>query len=238
MKKIGSVLGIFVAAVFLLAVTPAKAADVGEPIVDGPLTFHGGYAGLVSGWGWADAKYEPLLQLQLNGSDSSHNLPGGLAGITAGFNWRAGPVYFGVEGDITTMWFSKTFDCGVVCNHLDLDALATARGRLGWVFGEQERWSVYATGGVAHLWGDHGLHHLQPVANFEETTYVVGVGGEAYLIEGSNWISSKLEYLYVGADLDLGGCRTIRQPCYIIRDDGRLRLKGIHLIRWGWNVHF
>ena len=43
-------------------------------------------------------------------------------------------------------------------------------------------------------------------------------------------ISSKIEYLYVGADM--------YREVWADRAGGRFRLNGLHLIRWGWNVHW
>ena len=47
--------------------------------------------------------------------------------------------------------------------------------------------------------------------NFENTTYTVGGGVEGYLMEDSTWISSKLEYLYVGLDLDRPSSKAVRE---------------------------
>ena len=88
----------------------------------------GFYAGVVGGGGWADSD-------QSNGSGIASggiNQTGGTVGGTIGYNWQAGNVVFGLEGDGSWAHVSGStmVGCSPQC-FTDIDAIGTARGRLG-----------------------------------------------------------------------------------------------------------
>lgn len=191
-----------------------------------PPRFQGPYAGLVSGYGFADPNFT------YNGTPFDVDMAGPLAGITAGSNWNLGSFVLGIEADAQVLGLSKNTTCGGLCNvSVDADALVTARARAGWLLGSEDQFMVYATGGLGFVWLDTVNNGgAQPnETQWNETTYVVGGGFEGYVM-GTDWISTKLEYLYVGANSN-------RNFLINTGDAGRIGFNGIHVFRWGWNIH-
>jgi opacity protein-like surface antigen len=153
-----------VAAVALLLTNPiaAKAADI--PIEPEPMLYDwsgiyiGGHAG--AGALGTEGRYK-------NDTDSAMDLGalggeiGGVFGGQVGFNWQAGGIVFGVEGDISVPnWDSwviaaedlpADFESGDTRIALDTDYLASVRARLGWA---DDNVLFYLTGGVAWFEGD------------------------------------------------------------------------------------
>jgi len=188
-------------------------------------SFIGGYAGLVGGYGIVNERWVN----QFNGL-ADPDLNGVLAGVTAGFNWRSGSLLVGLEGDVNRLAMRGITDSPAA--FVELAGIATARGRLGWIFGKNDQLAIFATGGVAHLWGAATNPAVSPPTfGFDQTGFVVGGGLEAYLMN-SDRISSKLEYLYVG--LNLNKTFPFAPPVGV----STLQIGGMHLFRWGLNVHF
>ncbi len=227
MKLLKVLRGLAVACGVVAAVNGAQAAG------DEPDKFNGLYAGLVSGIGftdgsWADGSFPPV--------STNLDLDGGLAGITAGYNWRHNDLLFGVEADITTMGLGQNnIPCGALATcSVDMDAMATIRARLGWVFGSTGQFSVYATGGLANVWLDTVSPGAGPGAKHSDLTYAVGGGFEGYVMD-TNWISTKVEFLYVGLDVN----KSFNAPVItVVSGPDRIRLEDLFVARWGWNVHF
>lgn len=207
----------------------ALAADLAfkaPPAPDGGWT--GLYAGFHAGWGWAaDATgtassafaasaispFEPVT-LPLSSS-------GAVAGVQLGYNWQFAPRWVvGVEGDIsatglkTTQGASTTSGmatctvpgaaCGSVTMTQDVNWLATARGRLGYVIGPG---LAYVTGGAAFAnVGDKAdatqvflvtSTYYPATANTTKPGWVLGAGYEFML--GNDW-TLRAEYLHYGFD--------------------------------------
>jgi outer membrane immunogenic protein len=120
-------------------------------------------------------------------------MSGGLIGGTLGYNWQAGPLVYGLEGDIDWSNIRGSGVCGGIGCSTRNNWLGTARGRLGYA---ADRFMPYVTGGFA--FGDIS----NSAAGFADarstkTGWTVGGGIEAAL--AGPW-TAKVEYLYV----DLG----------------------------------
>jgi outer membrane immunogenic protein len=178
----------------LVAAQCAVAADLSlaplykAPPAPVPQTFNwtGFYLGANGGGGWGHSWW--------NGQGSGLGLPGGQAGGTLGYNYQAGNVVFGAEGDIDWSRFAGTNSSTLCPGCSTSDSwLSTARGRIGYSF---DRVMPYVTGGLAV--GDiaaaaPGL----PGATSTNAGWTLGAGLEVAL--PGNW-SAKAEYLRV----DLG----------------------------------
>jgi outer membrane immunogenic protein len=171
----------------------AQAADIPPP-VRAPATapamvpiynWTGFYIGANGGGGWGHSKWD---------STDGFNVSGGLIGGTIGYNYQAGQVVWGVEGDVdwSNIKGSTNTLCPLGCETSNT-WLATARGRLGYA---ADRFMPYVTGGAA--FGDIRTSTPGFAGN---STNKVGwtVGGGIEFALGGNW-TAKAEYLYV----DLG----------------------------------
>ena len=177
-----------------LAVTSVAAADLPRamPPTKAPAflpavySWNGFYLGINGGGAWGHSHWDNGV----GGTDMS----GGLAGVTAGYNWQTGNWVFGLETDIDWSSIKGSFTnaaCPFGCETKN-DWLGTARGRIGWAF---NRWLPYVTGGAA-------FGNIKGTSGAISTTktnigWAAGAGLE-YAFLGA-W-SAKIEYNYV----DLG----------------------------------
>lgn len=210
---------VFLASVMLLALAGhALAADLpvykkAPPPVP-TWSWAGFYAGINAGYSFGRDPFDQTIPEigYVSATDSIVNPRGPLFGGQLGYNWQAGQVVFGLEGD--AQWaHQRDTSCGVTCFvqgngemtvftvSQTLDWFATARGRLGWA---NDDYLLYVTGGAA--WGgvresDPRLAEFIPTfpANFSNTQFgwAAGAGIETRLF--GNW-TAKFEYLH----LDLG----------------------------------
>lgn len=182
-----------------LAVTSASVADLPRamPPVKAPAyvpavySWNGFYLGINGGGGWGHSNW--------NNGVGSADVSGGLAGVTAGYNWQTGQWVFGLEADIDWSNIKGNFTnagCPFGCETKN-SWLGTARGRIGWAF---DRWLPYVTGGAA--FGDVKATQAG-IASASDTNvgWTVGAGIEAAVV--ANW-TAKVEYLY--ADLGHVNC--------------------------------
>ena len=153
----------------------------------------GFYAGINGGYGFGTSNWDaPAV---------SPKPKGGMVGATVGYNWQAGAIVYGLEGDIDYSMVKESVACGVGNCETRNDWLGTARGRIGYAF---DRWLPYVTGGAA--FGQVKATNSNPgrgTASSTEIGYTFGAGLE-YAFMG-NW-TAKLEYLYV--DLGKFNCGT------------------------------
>ncbi|MEA2982157.1 MAG: outer rane immunogenic protein, partial [Alphaproteobacteria bacterium] len=180
-----------VAAVAMLTVPfAAQAADVpikapyykGAPrSVVSYYNWTGFYAGLNAGYGMGTSTwtYPPGTRPKPKG---------GMFGVTAGYNWQAGAIVYGVEGDYdwSMMKGSVACDTGGTCETKN-SYLGTFRGRLGYAF---DRWLPYVTVGAAY---GNIKAHVSPdelSASKSKMGWVGGLGLE-YAFLG-NW-TAKIE---------------------------------------------
>ena len=196
--------GCFVAGA-LVSAQCAAAADLSlAPLYKAPpqeltqaYNWTGFYFGANGGGGWGHSWW--------SANATGIDLSGGLVGGTAGYNWQAGKVVFGLEGDVDWSGLSGTHattGCPLGCSTSD-SWLSTVRGRLGYSF---DRFMPYVTGGLAV--GD--IRAATPgFAGGDTTNAGWTVGGGLEVALPGNW-SAKAEYLRV----DLGkfnctGCSTL-----------------------------
>jgi outer membrane immunogenic protein len=209
-----------------------RAADLPAPEMRPAYSnWTGLYVGGFGGVGCLEANYSPPYV----GIDP--NMAGcvGLAGIYGGYNYQIGSFLLGVEGDYGwTIDGHLAFAGGEEQTNYALDALATARGRIGWLPSESAL--IYVTGGAGWLDttfdGLVGPSALSSSASQALFGWVIGGGIEAALTQN---IHLKAEYLF-GAfedgeyDLSTSECR---RKCVVDMDVGDL-----HTFRVGLSYNF
>ena len=210
-----------------LAATTASAADLGRPmptkapVMAEPMwNWTGFYVGVNGGFGWARSNHTDITGVTSGDVDQS----GGLIGGTIGYNWQPGPVVLGVEGDLDWARINGSVLCGGANCFTNMQAFGTARGRLGYAFGN---WMPYVTGGAAFADINAGQTGIAGVEQWR-TGWTVGGGLEALFAPG--W-SAKVEYLY--ADFGNGSAVTYNAPLAV----GVIERK-VNMVRGGINYHF
>jgi outer membrane immunogenic protein len=185
--------------VLALGIASASAADIVRPrpapapapaYVAPPFTWTGFYVGINGGYGWGNSNFSSPF------SSGSFDTNGGLVGGTLGYNWQAGQVVFGLEGDLDWSGMSGSGSCGGLNCEVNNDWLGTFRGRLGYAMGT---FMPYVTGGLAVGNIDTSIAGVG-TGDDTRTGWTLGGGIEANI--SGPW-SAKLEYLYV--DLGSGG---------------------------------
>lgn len=173
--------------------------------------------------------------------------PGVTVGAQVGYNWRSGPLVWGVETDFSLLdgrrGPSGVFLASSACAGLPFftltsqpsaDFFASIRGRAGLAYG---RALLYLTGGVA-AGGARGPATLSiagsefeaPWAQSSRMKYVLG-GGFEYAFADS-W-SARAEYLFLNQSLDTQTFDNGEGFVYA----SRIRNEN-HLLRFGLNYHF
>jgi len=213
-------LSIFIIACACLA--SAGTAQAGGSLKDGPMpgptpgrciggAFAGPYAGVQLGFGETRSHEDTS-----NGFGFSDNDKGFTGGGFTGYNVQCGRVLFGVETDFN--YFGTDTQSGISCPtcgggspltasyHSSTDWYGTLRGRIGLV--ADERFLIYATGGLAYANVDHHFETnigpgrvLNPPFSESSGGTQTGwtVGGGIEFLKYENW-SIRAEALYV----DLG----------------------------------
>jgi outer membrane immunogenic protein len=192
----------------LTACVAAQAADmpIKTPYYKGPMrsvvayyNWTGFYAGVNAGYGFGTSNWS------LPGVSTSPK--GVVAGGTLGYNWQAGSIVYGIEGDFDWSGVKGSASCFAVSTcETSNPWLATVRGRLGYAF---DRWLPYITAGGAY--GNVKATTSAPPpgvpasASKSEFGWTAGAGLE-YAMMG-NW-TAKIEYLYV----DLGSFNAATAP--------------------------
>src|SRR5262245_36437323 len=198
------------AAVVLLAVGSASAADIRAPAYKAPppppppplYNWSGCFIGVAGGGAWGQSKHVsggPLAP----GADitDSYNLSGGIIGGTWGCNYQVAPwTVIGTESDFS--WTNKRgsatdippFAAAAVPGTKE-HWLSTTRVRAG--ISPVDRWLLYVTGGLAAARVEATVD-FTGIGSFSDTKtrwgWTVGAGTEYAL--GARW-SVKFDYLYV-----------------------------------------
>jgi outer membrane immunogenic protein len=166
----------------------AEAADLAvrkapPPPPPPPLwSWTGFYIGAHVGAGWARNEFTTKNEFCLgdefdgfnceNRDRGSHNAIGGLGGVQVGFNWQAGWVLFGIEGqyswadlkgdhaDSTHLAFGELDGTSFILINAQsrfstkIKGIGTIAARLGIVSGPQDRTLFYVKGGAAYVKAD------------------------------------------------------------------------------------
>lgn len=176
----------------LALVSSAQAADLittPDVIVD-PIVadWSGFYAGFYAGYGAGDNDWTNSSGVPQTGTV---DISGAFGGVYAGYNWQVDQFVFGLEGsaafaNLTSSWANM----GVNEATLDLNALASARARVGVAF---DPVLLYLTGGLAAAQYNGTIDP----PGFEEDGWVLGytVGAGAELKLDDAW-SVRAEYTY------------------------------------------
>jgi outer membrane immunogenic protein len=202
--KTNWIAGLGVLALLIAApLSGALAADMAvkaAPLAPAPISWTGFYLGLDAGGAWARDVVTPTVP---DGGVFPRNntlTPTGfLGGGTVGYNFQAGNIVFGVEGDLGYMNLNvRKPDLlgGTEANNLvGSNLYADATGRIGFV--ASNAYLFYAKGGYAVYEGKAntttGLAGFTVVNSGSFHGWTVG-GGLEYKMT-ANW-SSKIEYLY------------------------------------------
>jgi len=84
-------------------------------------------------------------------TDLATHAVGAVGGLQLGYNWQAQNIVWGVEADVSAAGLTSSLvSIGGDHHTLDVDLLASVRGRLGLAF---DRILVYATGGGGYVHG-------------------------------------------------------------------------------------
>jgi outer membrane immunogenic protein len=165
---------------------PAPAQQVNKaPIYSPVYNWTGMYIGINGGGAWGQSGWD---------TTGNFDMHGWLFGGTLGYNWQAGPVVFGLEGDIgwSNIGGTTTTACGLGCETRN-SWLGTVRGRLGYAI---DRFMPYITGGLAL--GDVRASTPGFAGASQTNAGWTGGGGVEFAV-APQW-TAKAEYLYV----DLG----------------------------------
>jgi outer membrane immunogenic protein len=214
-KRCGTVAAVQVFGIAVLLALPALAQE--ESGVSS--YWNGAYIGATAGYAFGhspstlDVRYAGDTIFSYRQNIESINANGFIGGVSIGYNHSAGPLVFGLEGDISYLGAKgRDVDKFVYAPFQNEIAtkyqwLGTLRGRAGVQNG---RWLAFATGGLAFggfedfIGGTDAVSG--PVPDFgggvkTRAGYVIGAGVE-YAATGK--ISIKAEYLFA----DLGKSRT------------------------------
>jgi outer membrane immunogenic protein len=173
-----------------------------------PFSWLGLYGGLHVGGAWANTTATDTGGVNIINDYWSAAPSGVVAGAQLGYNWRTGPVLYGLEGDLgylglagnaTTSYIPLGYDTST---NTDTGFYMTARGRLGVIINQ---YLLYATGGyfgadtTVSIYGACtsllacGAPTVQGSNSSFRNGWTIGGGLEAEM--GGNW-TAKLEYLY------------------------------------------
>ncbi len=210
------------AAVLCATAIPAAAGDYKG---SGPSPWSGAYIGLHAGGAWSSVDWQYIV----SGNRADHSGDGAFGGGQIGYNFRAGGIVLGIEGDISGASINGSTICpgpSYSCNS-HISWLGSARLRAGVDMGGV---LIYATGGFGFGHLEMSTKLLASGATFgtsqNDTGWTAG-GGAEFLVD-RNW-SIKAEYLYY----DFG------TNTYTVDNNLRLRADTtIHTAKIGFNYRF
>ena len=193
---------IILAALMLAAAGPAFAADMAvkaRPLAAPAFSWTGFYVGTQAAYTWGrDSTTEFSNTTGLpTGFFRSFATDGWFGGVHAGYNYQAGIMVVGIEGDVefgrASGGFTAAGGLGFYSHH---DWQASIRGRLGAT--PSDRLLLYVTGGAAfsdlkYGWTTTGGAIANRDASFARTGWTTGGGGE-YAI--TDHVTVRLEYRY------------------------------------------
>lgn len=158
----------------LFCVAPVVAADMPSsrllppaPALPAFYSWTGVYLGVQAGYSWGQERaiFSDRLARAFNGAAFRTNSDTALGGAHAGFNYQAGSIVFGIEGDVEALDASETLVAPGIAAKVKRDWQASLRGRVGFSL---DRFMIYATGGAAFT--DFNYHLHDPATGQAEST--------------------------------------------------------------------
>ena len=209
---------------------PSRKAPVYAPVAAPMFTWTGFYVGANLGYGFNHSDRVGVFDPAYLGNIGKADSKGLLGGLQAGYNWQAGAMVYGLEGDFNWTGMKKSVG-GVVPGYgatAKIPMFATLRVRLGYAMGNA---LLYATGGLAvsdvkYRLVDFGTATATSHDNWR-ASWTLG-GGLEYAFN-NNW-SAKVEYLYVHAGKHSIGNSALS---YVTKET-----QGFHTVRAGLNYKF
>jgi outer membrane immunogenic protein len=167
----------------------------------------GPYVGVLAGWGWGWLHWR-FVPVPTSPTPNPQRTTGPVAGATVGYNYQAGNLVFGAEGDFAWARIDGTAACPNVLFSCDsaLNWLGTLRARAGVAFGQL---MIYATGGLAV--GQQRIQTVQPGGAIPPsgtpvngtTLWALGwTAGAGIEVAFSHGLSAKIEGLYYDLGTD------------------------------------
>jgi outer membrane immunogenic protein len=212
---------------------PAVSQDV-----VGPQSWRGLYLGAHVGGAWGSTTAYDYGGVNTLDDYWSAAPSGVVAGMQLGYNWQAGALLYGLEGDLgylglagsaTSTYVPLGYDTST---STDSDFYLTLRGRLGVMINE---WALYATGGyigadtTVSILGacDAQLVCTTPTVTGSNSSFrsgwTLGGGMESALSPGC---TAKIEYLYY--DLGSRSVTTSDGGNWTLETDGQLVRAGVN----------
>lgn len=181
----------------------------------------GFYAGVFAGYASGDNDWTALGAGPP--SAGTVDISGAFGGVYAGYNWQVDQFVLGLEGSValanlTSSWFTM----GITEATLDVNALASARARVGVAF---DPVLLYVAGGFAAAQYDGELIPPGFEAEGWVSGFTVGAGAEIKLADA--W-SARAEYTYS----EFGAIEEMFTPS-ITQD-----VQAVHAVQVGLAYHF
>ena len=235
----------------------AVAADLGvaptyaPPVAPVGPTWTGLYLGVNGGGGWSHLSLSttpigPIAATLGNPGSLSTTINGAVFGGQLGYNWQVGNWVFGAEGDFDDAGINgaqQSIFPGLagpldsIQVHENINWLATARGRLGYIWGPT---LIYVTGGGA--WANigstvllnEGLAGVAAAGSFnnQRSGWTLGAGYEWMI--APNWIG-RAEYLYYSFS---DNTHSFNFPLGFGADAITINKLNVNVIRVGLNYKF
>ena len=170
----------------ILPVASAVAADMPSsrllppaPALPAFYSWTGIYLGAQAGYAWGHERttFSDTLGRAFNGAAFRQSSDAALGGAHAGFNYQAGSIVFGIEGDVEALDAGETLIAPGIAARVKRDWQASLRGRVGFSL---DRFMIYATGGAAFTDFNYHLHDpatgLAESADRSKTGWTAGAG--------------------------------------------------------------
>lgn len=181
----------------ILLASAALVAMIGHAEAqDAGYNWSGFYVGAQAGYGWSRVDFSGTNIVPAG----DHQEDGFVAGVYVGHDWQAGNYVFGALADLDyidtdTLGLEGTFDGKSEAYTYDVDWLATARVRAGFL--PTDRLLVYGTGGLAVTqFKTSGFNSIFSTSGSNSSNVEFGgvIGAGVEFAASKNW-SIKAEYL-------------------------------------------